>query len=207
MTDGARLATHGWVLLLALAAAAAAPLVLHQPSIDAVATGRAERASVVTGSPGRALRDPAVAPQFRQAATAGADIVSPLQAVGRPTESLHHLGRFIWPAHGLITTYFLPYHPGIDIAAVEGSQEVAADAGQVIFAGWGSYGLYVEIDHGNGFHTVYGHMSRVEVKPGDLVSPGQEIGLMGSTGRSTGPHVHFEVRYQGTPQNPLDFLP
>lgn len=122
-------------------------------------------------------------------------------------EALHHLGRFIWPAHGVITTSFLPYHPGIDIAAVEGTPEVAADAGRIVFAGWGEYGLYVEIDHGNGFRTIYGHMARVEVQAGDQVGPGQEIGLMGSTGRSTGPHVHFEVRYRGTPQNPLDFLP
>ncbi|HEY8678028.1 MAG TPA: M23 family metallopeptidase [Candidatus Dormibacteraeota bacterium] len=123
-----------------------------------------------------------------------------------PTESLHHLARFVWPAHGIITTYFWQYHPGIDIANEVGTPEVAADAGRVIVAGWGSYGIYVEIDHGNGFHTVYGHMSRVLVQVGDVVSPGQEIGLMGSTGRSTGPHLHFEIRYNGVPQNPLDFL-
>jgi murein DD-endopeptidase MepM/ murein hydrolase activator NlpD len=134
-----------------------------------------------------------------------ADLAPPTLPTG-PTESLHHLARFVWPAHGVITTYFWQYHPGIDIANEIGTPEVAADAGRVVFAGWGSYGIYVEIDHGNGFHTVYGHMSRVLVQAGDVVAPGQEIGLMGSTGRSTGPHLHFEIRYNGVPQNPLDFL-
>jgi murein DD-endopeptidase MepM/ murein hydrolase activator NlpD len=134
-------------------------------------------------------------------------ILAPIASTADLRENLHHLGRFIWPAPGTITTYFWQYHPGIDIANVEGTPEVAADAGTVIFAGWGSYGLYVEIDHGNGFHTVYGHMSAVMVQTGESVGPGQELGLMGSTGRSTGPHLHFEIRYQGAPQNPLDFLP
>jgi murein DD-endopeptidase MepM/ murein hydrolase activator NlpD len=132
--------------------------------------------------------------------------LAPMATTADLRENLHHLGRFNWPARGTITTYFWQYHPGIDIANVEGTPEVAADAGTVVFAGWGEYGLYVEIDHGNGFHTVYGHMSVVMVQVGEAVSPGQEIGLMGSTGRSTGPHLHFEIRYQGAPQNPLDFL-
>ena len=132
--------------------------------------------------------------------------LAPTATTADLTENLHHLGRFNWPAQGIITTYFWQYHPGIDIANVEGTPERAADAGTVVFAGWGSYGLYVEIDHGNGFHTVYGHMSALLVHTGETVSPGQEIGLMGSTGRSTGPHLHFEIRYLGTPQNPLDFL-
>jgi murein DD-endopeptidase MepM/ murein hydrolase activator NlpD len=132
--------------------------------------------------------------------------LAPMATTADLRENLHHLGRFIWPARGTITTYFWQYHPGIDIANVEGTPEVAADAGTVVFADWGEYGLYVEIDHGNGFHTVYGHMSAVIVHAGEPVGPGQEIGLMGSTGRSTGPHLHFEIRYQGAPQNPLDFL-
>lgn len=117
-----------------------------------------------------------------------------------------HLVRFAWPAHGTITQTFFEYHPGIDIANDVGTPEVAADAGQVVFAGWGSYGIYVEIDHGNGFHTVYGHMSAVMVKTGQVVAQGQLIGLMGATGRASGPHLHFEIRYQGAPQNPIDLL-
>src|SRR5437868_2684768 len=114
--------------------------------------------------------------------------------------------RFLWPTKGIITQPFWEFHPGIDIANDIGTQEVAADAGRVVFAGWGSYGIYVEIDHGNGFHTIYGHMSKALVSTGQIVGMGQPIGLMGVTGRATGPHLHFEIRYQGVPQNPLDLL-
>ena len=117
-----------------------------------------------------------------------------------------HLVRFAWPTQGTITQYFWQYHPGIDIANTVGTPEVAADAGKVVFAGWGSYGIYVEIDHGNGFHTIYGHMSAVLVTTGQIVTKGQLIGLMGATGRATGPHLHFEIRFQGVPQNPIDLL-
>lgn len=114
--------------------------------------------------------------------------------------------RFAWPTKGIITQYFWQLHPGIDIANDVGTPEVAADGGKVVFAGWGSYGIYVEIDHGNGFHTIYAHMSKTVVSVGQDVSKGQLIGLMGMTGRATGPHLHFEIRYQGVPQNPLDLL-
>ena len=137
----------------------------------------------------------------RAAATSDAAGASPSPAVGR-----EHLIRFAWPARGVITQYFWEFHPGIDIANDVGTPEVAADAGQVVFAGWGDYGIYVEIDHGNGFHTVYGHMSRADVSTGQAVTKGQVIGLMGATGRATGPHLHFEIRFQGVPQNPLDLL-
>ena len=137
----------------------------------------------------------------RAAATSDAAGASPNSAVGR-----EHLIRFTWPARGIITQYFWELHPGIDIANDDGTPELAADAGQVVFAGWGDYGIYVEIDHGNGFHTVYGHMSRALVSAGQRVTQGQQIGLMGATGRATGPHLHFEIRFQGVPQNPLDLL-
>ncbi len=117
-----------------------------------------------------------------------------------------HLIRFAWPTHGSITQNFWQWHPGIDIANEVGTPEAAADAGQVEFAGWGGYGIYVEIDHGNGFHTIYGHMSAVLVKTGDVVTQGQLIGLMGATGRASGSHLHFEILYQGVPQNPIDLL-
>jgi murein DD-endopeptidase MepM/ murein hydrolase activator NlpD len=127
-------------------------------------------------------------------------------AAATEAASREHLVRFVWPTHGTITQGFLEYHPGIDIANEVGTPEVAADAGQVVFAGWGSYGIYVEIDHGNGFHTIYGHLSAVTVKTGQAVVQGQLIGLMGATGRASGPHLHFEIRYQGAPQNPTDLL-
>lgn len=124
-----------------------------------------------------------------------------------PTDTRHHLVRFSWPTQGVITQYFTPWHSGLDIANNYGTPEAAADGGRVVFAGWGGYGIYVQVDHGNGFTTVYGHMQRVVVSPGQLVQPGQLIGYMGATGRATGSHLHFEIRYHGVPQNPLDFLP
>lgn len=133
------------------------------------------------------------------------DLAAPAAAAGTGA-SREHLVRFAWPTHGTITQTFFDYHPGIDIANDVGTPLVAADAGQVVFAGWGAYGIYVEIDHGSGFHTVYGHMSAVMVKPGQVVAKGQLIGLMGATGRASGSHLHFEVRYQGVAQNPIDLL-
>jgi murein DD-endopeptidase MepM/ murein hydrolase activator NlpD len=134
------------------------------------------------------------------------DAVAAPAAPAEGGASREHLVRFAWPTHGTITQGFFDYHPGIDIANDVGTPEVAADAGQVVFAGWGSYGIYVEIDHGNGFHTIYGHLSVVTVTTGQVLSQGQRIGLMGATGRASGPHLHFEIRYQGAPQNPIDLL-
>ncbi len=116
-------------------------------------------------------------------------------------------GRFLWPAPGLLTQSFWRWHPGIDVANSWGTNLVASDGGRVTWAGWGAYGIYVEIDHGNGFATLYGHMSRTHVSVGQAVDRGQSIGLMGSTGRSSGSHVHFEIRYRGVPQDPLRYLP
>jgi murein DD-endopeptidase MepM/ murein hydrolase activator NlpD len=124
-----------------------------------------------------------------------------------PTANRHSLVRFIWPTQGTITQAFWQYHPGMDIAAAYGTPELAADGGKVIFAGWGSYGIYVEIDHGNGFTSIYGHMSKVLVSAGQEVKQGQQVGLMGCTGICTGTHLHFELRYQGVPQNPMNVLP
>jgi murein DD-endopeptidase MepM/ murein hydrolase activator NlpD len=124
-----------------------------------------------------------------------------------PSTGRERVVRFIWPTHGVLTQYFWQYHPGLDIANDVGTPEVAADGGKVIWAGWGDYGIYVQIDHGNGFQTLYAHMSKVLVSVGQIVTKGQLIGLMGATGRATGPHLHFEIRYQGVPQNPLDLLP
>lgn len=135
-----------------------------------------------------------------------AQLAAPLAAPPEPGANRQHLVRFAWPTHGTITQYFWEFHPGIDIANDVGTPEIAADAGQVVFAGWGSYGIYVEIDHDNGFHTIYAHMSATLVTTGQSVTKGQEIGLMGATGRATGPHLHFEVRFQGAPQNPIDLL-
>lgn len=118
-------------------------------------------------------------------------------------------GIFVWPTSGKISQRFTWYHRGIDIANSIGTPILAADAGKVIVAGWPDnvgYGNRVIIDHGNGFVTLYGHMSKVLVDVGQTVQRGSTIGLIGSTGRSTGPHCHFEIRVSGKTQDPLTYL-
>jgi murein DD-endopeptidase MepM/ murein hydrolase activator NlpD len=98
-------------------------------------------------------------------------------------------------------------HPGIDFRSPVGSKVPATAAGIVTRAGWdGGYGKMVEIDHGNGYRTRYGHLSEVDVKVGEKVRLGQIIGKSGSTGRSTGPHLHYEIRHDGHPIDPVGFL-
>jgi murein DD-endopeptidase MepM/ murein hydrolase activator NlpD len=122
---------------------------------------------------------------------------------------------FIWPitARAVITSYFGPRHPlGIDLglAHARGSAIVAAASGRVIFAGGNaccSYGLYVIVDHGNGLKTLYAHLSRLDVRAGQWVDRGDSLGPSGSTGYSTGPHLHFEVHRNGVRVNPISYLP
>ncbi len=118
-------------------------------------------------------------------------------------------GRFQWPTRGFISQYFSVYHSGIDIANAIGIPIYAADGGYVTYAGWDNtgYGYMVLINHGNGFSTLYAHLSRYFVDIGQAVARGQLIAAMGSTGNSTGPHLHFEVRYGDIPRNPLFYLP
>ncbi|KJF26410.1 peptidase M23 [Clostridium aceticum] len=120
-------------------------------------------------------------------------------------------GAFVRPTRGTLTSGFGTRwgrrHEGIDIGAPTGTSITAADAGRVSFAGSrGAYGNLVIIDHENGYQTYYAHASRILVKQGDRVFKGQEIAKVGSTGRSTGPHLHFEVRKNGVPINPLQFV-
>lgn len=120
-------------------------------------------------------------------------------------------GTFGWPARGSITSRFGrrwgELHTGLDIAVPRGTTVTAADSGVVSFAGWnGGYGYCVIINHKNGYQTLYGHNSKLSVKVGQNVSKGQKVASSGSTGRSTGPHVHFEVRKNGVAQNPQRYL-
>lgn len=118
-------------------------------------------------------------------------------------------GSFIWPTQGVLTQYFSWYHPGIDVANRAGPAIVAGDGGVVIVAGWPDnfgFGNRVVVDHGNGYQTTYAHMSNIYVGAGERVSRGQTIGQMGSTGRSTGTHLHLEIRYKGIALNPLSIL-
>lgn len=119
------------------------------------------------------------------------------------------LGVFIWPASGNITQRYSFYHKAIDIANRGGGPVLAADAGVITTAGWldsSGYGNRVVIDHGNGYVTLYAHMSVVQVVNGQRVKRGDVLGQMGSTGRSTGIHLHFEIRQGGALLNPLNFL-
>jgi murein DD-endopeptidase MepM/ murein hydrolase activator NlpD len=127
---------------------------------------------------------------------------------GDTSPSVHGL---IWPASGPVTSPFGwrwgRMHEGIDIGAPYGAPIHAAAAGRVIYCGWlGGYGNLTVIDHGGGLATAYGHQSSIVVSCGQDVSQGQTIGYVGSTGHSTGPHLHFEVRVNGAPVDPLGYL-
>jgi len=139
------------------------------------------------------------------------------QQKGHPEEMLG-TGHMIWPVNGPITSgfgwRFHPilrkhiFHSGIDIAVPWGTPVRAADSGVILVSGWqGGYGNFVAINHGRGISTCYGHNSTLLVREGERVVKGQKISLAGSTGLSTGPHVHFEVRKDGEPVDPISYLP
>lgn len=127
-------------------------------------------------------------------------------------------GRFMWPCNGTITSYYgwrthpifgtTKYHSGMDIAVDYGTPIQAADSGTVVYSGWlGGYGNCVMIDHGGGLVTLYGHNDSLTVGEGQYVDKGTVIAYAGSTGYSTGPHCHFEVRLHGELTEPLNYLP
>lgn len=121
---------------------------------------------------------------------------------------VHGTSTFLWPATGLITQYPVWYHMALDIANPSSPPILAADTGTVVYSGciaWG-YGCHIIIDHGNGYKSLYAHFSQISVSAGQVVSQGQQLGNMGSTGRSTGTHLHFEIRAGDTLLNPLNFL-
>jgi murein DD-endopeptidase MepM/ murein hydrolase activator NlpD len=168
---------------------------------------------------------PAVAPlpnkaTPKPAAAAPAKAPVPAKAAQKPVavqaapSSGKATGSMIWPLRGVITTYFgVPIwygiHAGLDISSGCGPRVVAADGGTVIEAGWSQYGYGITalIDHGNGFRTRYGHFSRIAVSLGQRVSRGQLVGYEGTTGNSTGCHLHFETILNGKVTNPLRWLP
>ena len=122
-------------------------------------------------------------------------------------------GFFIWPVQGQLTSKFGNrngrHHDGIDIGARKGAPIVSAADGKVMFSGWGptGYGLMVIIKHKNNLTTVYAHNSHIHVHKNQVVKQRQKIASVGSTGRSTGPHLHFEVRNDSHAYNPLQYLP
>jgi len=142
-------------------------------------------------------------PEASDSAPAGAPSAAPARVGGSGVA---------WPANGSVTSGFGyrwgSLHAGIDIANGAGTPIRAAKAGTVILAGWnGGYGNCIVIDHGGGFSTLYGHMTRLRVSEGARVGQGDLIGDMGSTGNSTGSHLHFETRVNGSAQDPNRYLP
>ncbi|WP_227762591.1 peptidoglycan DD-metalloendopeptidase family protein [Zhaonella formicivorans] len=150
---------------------------------------------------------------------AGSDIIIPrgpafTPATASPEIKLASRGFFSldWPLFGTITSGFgwrkKEFHHGLDIAAKKGTSIKAIDAGRVIFSGWKNsvYGYTVIIDHGGDIKAVYAHNSKNLVKTGEWVKAGQTIGLVGSTGRTTGPHLHLEIHLKDQPVNPKRYL-
>lgn len=145
-------------------------------------------------------------------------MIQRMEQEGRMMPQAGGTDQLAWPVNGEITSPFgwrvhpiwgtQIFHAGLDIGADYGDPVHAADSGTVVFAGWmGGYGNAVMIDHGGGMVTLYGHNSSITVGEGEQVSKGQTIALAGSTGNSTGPHCHFEVRIHGEVVSPLQYLP
>ena len=151
--------------------------------------------------------------ELREQSFALARRIAEIQGVpyAEPADTTPSAAGFTWPTSGQITSGFGPrwgrMHQGLDIAAPTGRPITAARSGTVIVAGWsGGYGQLVVIDHGGGLATAYAHQSRIAVKTGDPVTQGGLVGFVGSTGHSTGPHLHFEVRVNGAARDPLPYL-
>ncbi|PIZ66727.1 hypothetical protein CO051_00830 [Candidatus Roizmanbacteria bacterium CG_4_9_14_0_2_um_filter_39_13] len=153
-------------------------------------------------TPGQALYVPNGTIEEKKPQNTGQQFFAKIQAGVQGTSS------FIWPSSGNISTYPVWYHMALDIANRTAPPVIAADTGTVTYTGCLAYGYgcHIIIDHANGFQTLYGHLSSIEVSAGQAVTKGQRIGVMGSTGRSTGTHLHFEIRSGGSLVNPLNYL-
>ena len=143
----------------------------------------------------------------------------PVTAVARPAGPLTRVLAFVEPVKGyainsafglrrLASEARARQHKGVDIAAPTGTTVFVSAEGEVLRTGYdaGGYGRFIEVAHANGMSTLYAHLSRVDVSRGEHVGPGERIGLVGTTGRSTGPHLHFEVRRGGQQVNPVSIL-
>jgi murein DD-endopeptidase MepM/ murein hydrolase activator NlpD len=178
----------------------------------ALAAVKEDRAAFVAEADSLAAESAALAARIAAAQAAAAQSASTAQRASSsgsaPPASSGALG---WPVAGPVTSGFGSrwgkMHEGIDIGVGVGTPVHAAAAGTVIYAGWMSgYGNLVVIDHGNGLSTAYAHNSQLIVAQGASVGKGFVIALSGNTGHSTGPHVHFEVRVNGAPVDPLGYL-
>lgn len=144
--------------------------------------------------------------------TAPKSVAGSISSGGKTKWAVVGTGSFIWPVSGrCITTYYWYGHPGIDVSQSVGTPVYAADTGTVTYASWASGGYYdygnlIVINHGNGYETFYAHLSGINVYAGQIVNQGQLIGATGNTGRSSGPHIHIEIRYNDFRDNPLNYL-
>jgi len=168
-----------------------------------IASEVAESKALADASAQLAARIQAAQAADRSSSGDGSTDTSPSPAPSSPTS-------FIWPLSGPITSPFGmrwgTLHPGIDIGVPTGTPIHAAAAGKVIWCGWMSgYGNLVMIDHGGGLASLYGHQSRIAASCGEEVAQGQLIGYVGCTGFCTGPHLHFEIRVNGSPVDPLGY--
>ena len=185
---------------------------LLQPGQKLIVPGGQKPAPVLKA----AAPKPAPAPEPAQPAAAAPDAAAPAPeaaaaaaappaADGAPVVT----GHFIWPITGTVSQGYLPYHRAIDILGSLGMPIQACDGGQVTYAGWtdDGYGYHVVIDHGNGYRTLYAHMSRIDVHVGQTVQQHDIIGAVGATGRATAFHVHLEIYQNGVKVKPLPLLP
>ena len=152
------------------------------------------------------LNQPVGVTPFMAYAVGGPRRVASPSAV--PADWPYGSGRFIWPVYGWVSQGYRQDHRAVDIAAPSSTFMMAADRGVVVRAGWNNqgYGMFVVIDHNIDYVTLYSHLQDVYVDVGDVVAQGQVIGTVGSTGNSTGPHLHFELRDFGARINPLEAL-
>ncbi len=185
-----------------------------------IAEEEARQAAIREAARIQAERERVAAEEARLAAQRAADLaagrVPEETAVNRADAQLLSapptpVGSLIWPVQGVMTSGFGPrwgrQHNGLDLAANTGTNVIAAGAGQVLSAGFsGGFGNLVLIDHGGGLVTAYAHLNAINVRSGQQVSAGNSVGTVGSTGNSTGPHLHFETRVNGVAYNPLQYL-
>jgi len=185
-------------------------------TIESIAKYYKVDVSAITGYPGNNLAEGDALQMGQQLIVPGGvkpyvpqRVVATAASVPAPQDAKVGSGALAWPMSGSISQRYWEGHAAIDIAAKSGTPIVAADAGYVavLQSSRTGYGNMIVIDHGNGYQTRYAHLSAFYVEAGQSVSRGESIGACGSTGRSTGPHLHFEVIVNGVRRNPVNYLP
>jgi murein DD-endopeptidase MepM/ murein hydrolase activator NlpD len=193
-------------------------------TIESIAADYHVMPAIIVGYSGNKIPDPAhlavgsllvipgaVLPELppKVVPTASSDDNTGETYTAAPSNNAPGTGQLIWPVSGMISQRAHSGHMAIDIAGAVGTPVVAADSGTVTLVSWmtTSYGYHIIIDHGNGLETLYAHLSEIDVEVGQVVNQGDVIGKRGNTGRSTGPHTHFEVRVDGVQRDPMDYLP